>query len=391
MKALFQQPSYRYFILLSLLLFGLMFTAEIKNGRFWLYDFQVMYGAAEAFMSGEPVYGTTFGLDTGFYKYSPLTMLFFIPFTFLDYFSASIIDFWINVLATISTIMLLEKIIQKHLIQLTRVSSLLLFSLILCGINHIVRELHLGNTNMVLLFLLTLVAKLALENKVIQAGIILSLVIFTKPYFIICGLPLLAFGYFRTIFATAISGIIFLLISVMISGTQMYLDWFDAMLAHNGYLISHHTLFSIVETWTGVSAPTSFAFPLLFVAAIGATIYFYFRSRNTKKETKQKAFLILFFTLVSIPPNILITDTEHFLFALPMVAILLFYIAQLKKAVWIALFIVLAFAYGGNSTDLFGKELSQQIDQLGVLGLSNLIIIVTVLLLFHKDKFSKSK
>lgn len=391
MKALFQQPSYRYFILLSLLLFGLMFMAEINNGRFWLYDFQVMYGAAEAFLSGEPVYGVTFGLDTGFYKYSPLTMLFFIPFTFLDYFSASIIDFWINALATISTVILLEKIIRKHLIGLTRLTSLLLFSLILCGINHIVRELHLGNTNMVLLFLLTLTVKLTLENKAAQAGIVLSLVIFTKPYFIICGLPLLAFGYYRTVIATAVSGIIFLLISILISGTQMYLDWFDAMLAHNGYLISHHTLFSIVETWTGISVPTSFAFPLLFIAAIGTTLYVYFRSRNTEKETKQKAFVILFFTLVSIPPNILITDTEHFLFALPMVAILLFYIAQLKKAVWIVLFIVLAFAYGGNSTDLFGKELSQQIDQFGILGISNLVIILTVLFLFQKDKFSKLK
>lgn len=387
MKTLISNKAYRYFLLLAVALFALMMMSEISNGRFWLYDFKVMYGAADALVSGEQVYGVPFGLSTGFYKYSPFTLLFFVPFTFLDYFTASVLDFIINVIATVSVIILLDQLVRKYVVQVDRVTSFLLFGILLCGINHVVREFHLGNTNMILLCLLLLVLKNTLESRQILAGVFLAIVIFTKPYFILCGLPLLVFGYYKTIASAAISGVTFLLLSILLlggsSGIDLYMDWFSSMVEHNSYLVSNHTLFSLFHSVTGVSIPPSYGLPLygLVVLLFGA----YFWSRR-KKEGRQH-FIVYFFLTVAIGPSCLITDTEHFLFAFPLIALIVFYLRRLKELGWSLAFVVLAFLYGGNSTDLFGRELSEKIDQAGILGITNLLLIGIVLFLYHSGRF----
>lgn len=61
----------------------------IINGRFHLWDFHVYYHAAEDWLSGGEVYGKSYGLSSGFYKYSLTALIPFVPFTFLPYFWAA--------------------------------------------------------------------------------------------------------------------------------------------------------------------------------------------------------------------------------------------------------------------------------------------------------------
>ena len=69
----------RWFALFPVLYLVLLFI----NQRFQLSDFNVYYGAADALMNGEQVYGKSFGLSSGFYKYSPEALVPFLPFAFL--------------------------------------------------------------------------------------------------------------------------------------------------------------------------------------------------------------------------------------------------------------------------------------------------------------------
>jgi hypothetical protein len=73
------------FIVFATVLFAAIFAIEKINERFWLNDFKVYYSAAQALISGEQVYGVPFGLDTGFYKYSPFVAMLFVPYTFFNY------------------------------------------------------------------------------------------------------------------------------------------------------------------------------------------------------------------------------------------------------------------------------------------------------------------
>ena len=173
------------FILYSGLIFVAIFCVENINHRFWLNDFRVYFLAAKAFIAGEQVYGVSFGLGTGFFKYSPLTLLLFTPYTVVPIQVANTIHFFINTSCAIASFLVIEQIIVDHLfVPKTKRTHLLLMLVFVCVLNHLFREVHLGNINMVIVLALSIALSLILRSKSITAGFLLALVIITKPYFI---------------------------------------------------------------------------------------------------------------------------------------------------------------------------------------------------------------
>ena len=392
---IFQHKSVRNFILTSSVLFVVIFLVEKINGRFWLNDFKVFFMAAQALLNNEQVYGVAFGLSTGFYKYSPFTLLLFAPFTFINYEAASIIYFFLVALCTVATIILLEHMFRKYLFVNNKNSFLILFSILLCVFNHLVRELHLGNTNMILLLLLSLSLYLTLESKPIPAGVLFAIAVLVKPYFIICLLPFLLHKKKKTIFSFAISLVLFVASSFIIIGFSksavLYSEWISAMKEHSSYLTSNHTIFSLLDYYFGFSIPPSYGIIVLGLTGILSLGYFWIvdsrQNVKTNSMSSQNRLLIIhFFLLIAIVPNLLVTDTEHFLFSLPLISILVLQLAGEKNYFLITLFILLIIMYGGNSSDIFGKHLAGKFEELGLLGISNLIIITAIIYLFAGNK-----
>ena len=80
--------------------------------------------------------------------------------------------------------------------------------------------------------------------------------------------------------------------------------------------------------------------------------------------------------LISLVPNITVTDTEHFLLALPLI-IYLSVILQVRPMSVVHWLIAVSFiAYGFNIYDLWGRDLSALFEYYGLLGIGNLGIIV---------------
>ena len=111
----FVSSDSRKFILYSALIFAAIFVVENINHRFWLNDFRVYYLAAKALIAGEQVYGVSFGLGTGFFKYSPMTLLLFTPYTIVSIQVANIIHFIINASCAIASFLVIEQIMVDHL------------------------------------------------------------------------------------------------------------------------------------------------------------------------------------------------------------------------------------------------------------------------------------
>ncbi|MEZ5084107.1 MAG: glycosyltransferase 87 family protein [Bacteroidales bacterium] len=386
------------FAIFGLFIIGTIFFVEKLNNRFWLNDFKVMYLAADAFLNHEQIYGTPFGLGTGFFKYSPFTMLLFIPYTIFSFDVAAIFHFFISGFCAIGTVILLEKIIRSYLYPVRQKHFLTLSAVMLCGILHLVRELHLGNINMILLFLLCLSLYFVLHSKPVLSGLLLGLVILAKPYFIICLLPVLVNKRYKEIFFSVVSVSLFVLSSIIISGLSngitLYQEWISAMMDHSVYLISNHTVFALINTYFGITINPRFAPFLLILLAIIISVYFWTITNNMKDNYKssinyQGALIVNFFLIIALIPSILITDTEHFLFSLPLIAIILFHLK--KEAIWpVVFFVLLILIYEGNSSDLLGNVLSGKVEEYGVLGISNLIIIMTTIywVLQNKSKLS---
>jgi hypothetical protein len=168
----------------------------------------------------------------------------------------------------------------------------------------------------------------------------------------------------------------------------LYSEWFCAMKEHSGYLSSSHTIFSLLNYYAGVQISPAFGLAGLCSAAILLFGYFYFREKkgtNKKSKLELQPMIMFFFLLIALVPSLLITDTEHFLFSLPLIVFLIMKVSSAKKAAWTALLVFVLIMYGGNSSDLVGRTLAAKFETMGLLGISNLVLI-TLAFYFLFDK-----
>ena len=389
------------FIIFSASILIAIFIVENINHRFWLNDFKVYYGAVQAFIDRTPVYNTLYSLGSGFYKYSPFTILLVLPVCLLPYKIAAIIQYCLLSVSIISVFLVCGYIINKYLFPgRIKKQSLLLSIAFICVINHLVRELHLGNINVILLLLLCLSLLFNLQSKYILSGILLAIVIITKPFFALLLLPLLLRTNYKTVFSFSISILLFVLAPALLIGLtaniRLHAEWVQTLLSHNSSFPSNNTIESLVKIYINSDIPSIFQFFIMIAACIGYLIFFFNNRSEEKKEPrnvdlKYRNFIIEWFALIAMMPSLFRTDTQHFLLALPFIMILMVYVSLSKKYLLIIFFINLVLMYGGNSSDMIGKNMSVRFNDAGILGMSNLVIIFSVIFIYIKSLRKKNE
>lgn len=384
------------FILFSLLICTAIFVVENINGKFFLNDLKVYYLAAEALISKQQVYGVPFGLSSGYYKYSPFTLLLFTPYTLFSFEVARVIHFIVLFLVIVSSIILVKHIITNYLFKEIEGNKELGLSLIfVCVLFHLVRELHMGNINIILVLLINLALLSILKSKYIYGGVLLALIIMTKPYFLILLLPLIAHKKIKTILVLLSSIIIFVALPSLFLGIEkniaLHQSWIDSMLQHNASLTSNQTIQSLIKYYVYSDLPARFQYYIIafvgFLYSAFFLLYKRFERRNKiEQASKNRRLTIEFFILMAIVPNLVITDTEHFLLSLPIIAAILSYLFIKRNYKLLISFIIIVFFYAGNSPDLLGRGLSDLFHQMGLLGLSNIILIIMMMYLTNQSR-----
>lgn len=367
----------RLLVVLLLFFFSLMLVIENINSRFWLNDFKVMYSAAEAFISGEQVYGKPFGLSTGFFKYSPESTVLFIPYLLFKFEVAAVLHYCVLLVCTVGLFLNLNKLCKAYLFPTLSLKypSLLLLPAFLFSVVHLVREFHLGNVNVILVYLISATLLATIQKKYSTAGILISIVIFTKPYFIVLLLGFLLIKKFKPVLSSVLFSLSAILLFSLTIGfgksVQMHTDWLKSMLDHSSYLTSNHTIFSLVENYFSVEIPMANSPIYLFSLGIVLFFVFWFSKLKNLKHS------FVFFTLIflAIIPNMIITDVEHFLFSIPLILIITASILSGKRYVLFTPLILTLILFGGKSNDILGKSLASFFHQNGFLGIANLLLI----------------
>lgn len=407
----------RFTIVFAAVMF-LLFVIEHINGRFWLNDFRVYYGAGEALLNGGPLYGVAHGLDSGVYKYAPLLAAFYALFALLPYQIAASIQYLLIAFAFLDGSRRIDRLVREQLLggpstpgqargkpsSGRQANYWPLFLTCLVCVVHLHRELHLGNINMLLLWLLVVSLEHLLSGRTTVGAILLGAAILAKPHFVVL-LPLLLLRGKLRIAGIAVGSILTgILLPSFFLGFDGNLDvhraWFSAMAEHNSSLIytggddyrSVNTVYSFLhrsalEYFTRASALEAYAL-LGFVAAVFGAFVLWNKQRNTDPS---RSFTFEFLLLIALVPSITLTDTEHFLLAMPLVAYLMQHL--LPKACprwlpWIAVPILLA--YGGNWEDALGP-LSKGMVHYGVLGMGSLVLMMLCMFLFLRSNHSATK
>jgi len=405
-----QLHQYGYFIYALSFFFVLFFIIQNINNRFWLHDYEVYYSAATSFLQGKQVYGVAYGLSSGFYKYSPFALLIFAPFSLLPFFTARVLHYIILSVLIITTIIMADKIIRQNFFSTTLVKNqnLKLFLIFLPLIPNIYTELHLGNINIILLFVFILALLKILSEKYWQAALLIAIGILVKPHFIIF-LPLLLI---RKQYKCALTIVLFLILGILIpsvfsgfqSNIQMHKDWLITMQSHNNSLINgQNTIFSwlyrsVVQYIFPETINHDKLFGVIVLALIALVILWlllkHFKNEKAHLENSgliRKNFIFEYFLLLALIPNITVTDSEHFLLSIPLIAFIVYNLFEgtMSKAFKLVsvLFLVM---YGLNIHELVGKSLSSWLTETGILGLANIFIIslcIYLNLIFRKKTF----
>lgn len=373
-------------------LFALIVSLEIINHRFEMNDFKVYYLAGKAFFNNQEIYGVQFGLASGYYKYSPVFLLIFSPYMIFGYKTACILHAFILAIATIQTLISIKEIYQKLINQREIQNHYLFIFAIFIIVNHLFREIHLGNLNMILVMLLSLGIQQILNEKKILPGFFIALAIFIKPYLIILAIPLFfhkKFGFLMSL--SAWLGIL-LLSPITYLGFDKFIlmnkHWIHEIFQHGAYLYSNHTFTSLIRQYvTEALNDHSHLYFLISFIFIYTLIYFTLLKKHSVKSEKNNHTILVFsyFILLALVPNILITDTEHFLYSTPIILFSMYSLESIQNTKLKIAYVVFSILYGINSPDILGKFLSGKFEDFGILGLSNLGLIVVFILLQRKQ------
>ncbi|HPF89649.1 MAG TPA: glycosyltransferase family 87 protein [Flavobacteriales bacterium] len=382
------RPYPRRFQLAFGLIALLIFVVEHINGRFWLNDFRVYYGAGASLLHGEPLYGVAHGLGTGIFKYAPLLAMVYALFALLPYSIAASIQYVLITLAFLDGIRRIDRLVRERLLHGKVPAYLPLFLIALAVVVHLHRELHLGNINMMLLWLLIVAVEQLDRGRFDRGGLLLGAAILAKPHFLVL-LPLLVLhGQWRSLRSSALALLIGVLLPALFLGWQanlaVHVEWLGEMARHNAALIytggddhrAVNTIYSflhraVLDRFLGApSSGEAYVILGFIILAFGAFVLM----NRLRKRTD--AFLFEFLLLVGLVPSITLTDTEHFLFAMPLVAYLIHRLVPKADPRWLAFVAVpLLLGYGGNFEDALGS-FSDVLVRYGALGIGSFGILL---------------
>ncbi|HRF79589.1 MAG TPA: glycosyltransferase 87 family protein, partial [Flavobacteriales bacterium] len=226
--------------------------------------------------------------------------------------------------------------------------------------------------------------------------------ILAKPHFVVL-LPLLVLhGRWKSLVAALGTFAVGVLLPSFILGwsvnIQVHAAWLGEMSKHNAALIytgdddyrAVNTIYSFVHRAVlkyVVPSPSGMeAYALLALIAVAFAV---FVGWNKRRGTTN-AFTFEYLLLVALVPSITLTDTEHFLLALPFVAYVIHRLVPKAEPRWLALIAVpLLFLYGGNFEDALGP-FSDVLIHHGVLGIGSFGLIVLSTYLWSRSNQQQS-
>lgn len=383
-----------FFLLIALLVAASVLLDRL-NGRFWVNDFRVYYMAADNMRHGLPIYGEVFGEDTGLYKYAPVVLYFFQPYTLLPFQVAAMLHLAVIGLLLMACFAVMERSLGLLFPGLHR--PVLRASLgLLCIAVLLTRELHMGNINMGLILLAALGVERSLAGKKVQAGMALGVVWLIKPYLLLMLVPLVIrkeWKMLRTAGSAILAG---LLLPLPIEGPRQWWEllreWGHSMRYHTEVMTSPDRIGAILGNPFGLATNTLVDAGFIAVAGLLLAGFAYrnLHRESTAAEVRMDAAFELWLAM-AVVPNLVITDQQHFMFALPLILFILAGLFTRKDRPVLLGFLFAMLLHGTRSTDLWGSRVENALVWSGVLGMGNILLMAVACLAWQRWRGSAGK
>ncbi len=376
MYTLIKENRAIFFTIFISLLFLIL---ENINGRFTMVDYEVYHRATIRLLHGDELYKVYYEDTHYIYKYSPVALYIFIPFTIFPLCIAKYL-YWIFLTACICfSFRIVPAFFDRNDINQNKLSLVVLFMAL-----HFTRELHLGQVNYLIFFMYLLCVLLYKSGKSVLFGLLLCFTCFIKPFgFIFLPYLIIKKKYKEVLWFSVFLVILFvspfLFYHSYSSFLSIYQGWIKELLielSHKQSLLSdsNHTIFSVVARYTPIkylinSEILAKLYQLTLLGVI-ATIYFFFQ----KKGKDKFSFVADLSFLIALIPLLAFTSENAFCFTC--FAMILIWISYHElKIVEKMIAILGSLVIGFNYSDIFGRNISTLIDQLSLISLGAIMLL----------------
>ena len=257
---------------------------------------------------------------------------------------------------------------------------------------HFSRELLLGNVNW-LLFLGLLAVFRFRDETTWFGGILLGILLTCKPHFIFLLPWFIARGKWKLLLYGASSFILGLMIPALFFGWETNASWIgfwiEAMQSHNVNLWeSANTLYHLLDelTFNRISGLENGGLALVVLGLLitaGGVLVLLFKHGSLFKKAHISKEQLEYFLILGLIPNLVHTDTEHFLWATPMVMLFVSFLPRFKWA-W-PMFVLCLIPYALATPDLWGRAVAEWLIKSGAIGLSNLVMLGLATILAYRQ------
>lgn len=372
--------DFKWFWIIGALGLILYLTLNLINDRFQMHDLEVYHGAWQELLKSKSPYGQSFGLSSGFYKYAPLPALLFTPLFVLGWLPARIIYFVLIGFSILLTLPRILREIQTHW-PVNRSLLVIVFTLGMLG-GHFSRELLLGNVNWLLFLGLLMVFRFR-DEKAWLGGIVLGILFTCKPHFIFLLPWFVARGKWKLLLYGTGSFTLGLLAPALFFGwtknTEWLNLWVEAMQSHNVHLWeSANTIYHLLDELSFHQITTlenggSILIGLGLIIAACAILMLMIKHGSLFKRAHLPKEQLEFFLILGLIPNLVHTDTEHFLWATPMIMLFVSFLPRLK---WLwPVFVLCLIPYALATPDLWGRAGAEWLIKSGAIGFANILML----------------
>ncbi len=383
-KWIFDSPAVMRYIVVACLMSMVYFILQKFHHREPVAYFDNYMAMANEFIHGN-------SSSPSIENSSPFQNLFFLPALVLPIGLASGIYYFVVLFSFIFFTLILLYYHELYGWSSARIRGWMLFFITFFLLDHFERELHLGNLNVFLLMTTFAIFLLYQSNRYFSAGLIWAMLVLCKP----ATLLLLFFFVLKknrkvpAIMAAGVLGIG--LLTLLIPGLPVGLEWTKSWIGFNSnftVLIHEHpnSIWGMLHSFFSMMG---FGFPDAVVIALALILLLsmlFFLYKLYQKGQSDSLDYLVYFVLVGCIPNFVRTDTEHFMWTWPL---LVFIFTQVLsgKGSWrkgaIVTLIVVFIPYCLNSPDIVGKEVRFILDETGLLGIANILILLLALMLYR--------
>ena len=210
-----------FIITSSFFLFRFLILHRGYEEVFSAFDFIVYYNAAKAFLNNVDVYPE--------YKYLPLSIIFVIPFAYLNFDQAFLLMCLLNLLSLFVISFLIVRILYHYNISLTFwEKSLLPFAIFVFF--PVTKSFYGGQINIIILLLVTLFYYFLIKNRNLSANLslLLATVIKVWPLILIIFCLFQRKKKFATTFLSMLS--LSFIISILLFGTHSHIRFIETLM-----------------------------------------------------------------------------------------------------------------------------------------------------------------